>query len=202
MENNGEENMGIKSLEWLATLSRTVSEAEGKTDGKLTALKLALDRAAQLLRSAMAAKASVWWVGNGGSAAICSHLAQDTMNKLELKSLFLGDHSLLTCMANDFGYRQVYARPLDRFASADDLLIAISSSGNSDNIISCVNLAHEKGMNIITLSGMSKNNKLWNCQSDVSFFLDSVLYGIVEVGHEAILHGIIETLWLKTKKSK
>ncbi len=199
MDNSGK----IKSVEeWLMLLSKSVLQAKARVSGHQIPISEGFQRASSLFKSAADNGSSIWWVGNGGSASVCSHLAQDTMNKLDVKSLFLGDPSLLTCMANDFGYPQVYARPLDRFAEPGDLLVAISSSGNSDNILNCVKLAKEKGMKIISLSGMKLSNKLWNSQSDVSFFIDSPLYGIVEVGHEAVLHGIIETMWLETQNNK
>lgn len=183
-------------LEWYEQLGRAVKSARAAIRNRQAGFEPALDEAASLIRRARDAGASIWWVGNGGSAAICSHLAQDMMNKLSVKSLYHGDSSLLTCMANDFGYRDVYARPLATLAEKGDLLIAISSSGNSENILRCVDLAEKKGMGVITLSGFDPSNKLWNRDSDVSFFVASHLYGIVEMSHEAILHGLIETMWL------
>ncbi len=79
----------------------------------------------------------------------------------------------------------------------EDLLIAISSSGNSPNILSCVEMATHKKMNTISCSGFSDSNRLWNAAAQVSFFIDANLYGIVEVSHEAILHSIIESLFLQ-----
>ena len=81
------------------------------------------------------------------------------------------------------------------FQNREISLIAISSSGNSENILSCVNVAKQKGVQVVALSGMHENNKLWN--GNISFFVSSDLYGIVEVNHEAILHGIIDVLWLE-----
>ena len=182
---------------WLDHLNRAMKASKGKINQQPASLEDTLDQAGRLFKTAIKDQTSIWWVGNGGSAAICSHLAQDVMNKLGVKSVFLGEASLLTCMANDFGYEQVYARPLKRMAEKNDVLIAISSSGNSENIISSVKLARDIEMKVITLSGMDETNMLWSLESDVSIYLDSNLYGIVEVGHEAILHGIVETLWLK-----
>ncbi len=164
--------------------------------------------AGTLIKKTIESGASVWWVGNGGSAAISSHLSQDMLNKLGARSFYLGDSSLMTCMANDFGYENVYAKPLEKLVNSKDLLIAISSSGNSKNIIRCVELARRKGMNVIALSGFKETNTLWNIEVNVSFFVSADLYGIVEVSHEAILHSVIESLWqeenhlLKIRQSK
>jgi D-sedoheptulose 7-phosphate isomerase len=145
--------------------------------------------------------ANIWWVGNGGSSAICSHLSQDMLNKLGARSFFLGDVSLMTCMANDFGYENVYFQPLKKLAKPEDLLIAISSSGNSDNILLCAEMALERGMKLITLSGFKDDNRLWNMKSDLSFFVPADLFGLVELTHEAILHGVVESLWLENEAS-
>ncbi len=187
--------------EWLKQLGVVLDKTKSKVGRMETSFDDASKEVMHLLKTSMASKQSVFWVGNGGSASICAHLSQDMMNKLNIKSLYFGETSLLTCMANDFGYEQVYAKPLKQFVQKDDLLIAISSSGNSDNILNSVKIAQDTGMKIVTLSGMKEDNKLWNTESDVSFFLSSDLYGIVEVGHEALLHGIIETLWLQTTSS-
>ena len=184
-------------VEWYADLSRALLNVQAKLLDRDAGFETGLDKAKRFIIDTGKCDATVWWVGNGGSAAICSHLAQDVMNKLDIKSFFLGDSSLMTCMANDFGYENVYAKPLEKLAGKDDLLIAISSSGNSPNIINCVDTIRQKGGRVVSLSGFDKSNLLWNKNSDVSFFVSSDLYGIVEMAHEAILHGLIETRWLE-----
>lgn len=193
--------MSVKDpKEWLELLKDAIAGVKSKT-GKVSA---SFDDAANVVKnmfkSSMDEGRSIFWVGNGGSTAICSHLSQDIMNKLGIKSHCFSDPSLMTCMANDYGYENVYARPLTVHASENDILIAISSSGNSENILNAVAVARKKNMQIITLSGLNKNNKLWQINSQASFFVSSNLYGIVEVSHEAILHGVIETLWLEDQQ--
>lgn len=185
---------------WYESLGKALKQVQVKVGENNAELKAGLDQTVALLQSTRKSGAYAWWVGNGGSAAICSHLAQDMMNKLDMKSVYQGDSSLMTCMANDFGYENVYAKPLEKLADKGDLLIAISSSGNSANILNCVDMARSKGMKIITLSGFDPENRLWNRKTDVSFFIASNLYGIVEMSHEAILHGIIETMWLDARR--
>jgi len=186
--------------QWLKKLNHTILLTESKNQGELVSLENGCYAAGDLILQTIASKASVWWIGNGGSAAICSHLSQDLLNKLGARSLCLGDSSLMTCMANDFGYENVYAKPLEQLADPNDLLIAISSSGNSENIVSCAELAVEKGINLISLSGFNADNRLWNIEGNVSFLVPADLYGIVELSHESILHGIIETLWLRKNR--
>ena len=198
----GDMNMAVESSldprSWLRLLGETIKETKGKIGSSSVSFDQALDKAITLFRQTSEARKSIWWIGNGGSAGICSHLSQDVMNKLKTKSVYTGDASLLTCVANDFGYEKIYSKPLEQLADAGDLLVAISSSGNSENIVSCLRLAEKKQIKVISLSGMKENNRLWNSNFGVAFFCPSTLYGIVEVSHEAILHGIIETLWLES----
>lgn len=183
-------------IDWLKNLHQALMSTQCRIHSKETSFEQGLFAATKVLDEAFLNRASVWWAGNGGSAAICSHLSQDVLNKLKIKSLYTGDAALMTCMANDFGYADIYTRPLKSFVEKGDVLIAISSSGNSDNIVSCAGMAIENGLHVISLSGMKDTNKLYALSCDVSFFVESGLYGIVETSHEAILHGIIEMLWL------
>lgn len=182
---------------WLKKLNKTILSAKCRQDNTQIGLEKGCHATGTLIHQTIESGSSVWWVGNGGSAAISSHLSQDMLNKLGARSFCLNDSSLMTCMANDFGYENVYVKPLEKLVKPGDLLIAISSSGNSKNIIRCAELALQKGMNIIALSGFKETNTLWNIKTNVSFFVPADLYGIVEVSHEAILHGVIESLWLE-----
>jgi len=187
---------------WLKKLNQTILAGQCRIDNKNICLEDGCNAAAQIIKKAIETDVSIWWVGNGGSAAMCSHLSQDMLNKLGARSFFLGDTSLTTCMANDFGYENVYLIPLEKLVRPKDLLIAISSSGNSENILRCAEMALKRGMDLITLSGFKPDNRLWNIKSDLSFFVPADLFGVVELSHEAILHGVIESLWLQKKIEK
>ncbi|MBF0469614.1 MAG: SIS domain-containing protein [Desulfamplus sp.] len=182
---------------WLEELQMVLSRVECRVGNQSVHKEQGFLALEQRLLEVRASDCTVWWVGNGGSAAICSHLSQDMLNKLKLRSMSLNDSSLMTCMSNDFGYANVFKRPLEILANKGDLLIAISSSGNSENIAVCAELARKKGMHLVTLSGFHQNNLLWTGKNDIAFYLPASLYGIVEVGHEALLHAVIETLFLK-----
>lgn len=191
----------MKAETWISKLSEILSNPLCRIEGRQIEANKAFEKMKQLLTDTRANDKAVYWVGNGGSAAICSHLSQDVLNKLETKSYVLSDTSLLTCMANDFGYESVYQKPLQKLMNEGDLLIAISSSGNSQNIINAVDVANEKGGKIIALSAFDPSNKLNQTKADVSLFLECALYGHAEVGHEALLHAVIETLWMENQKN-
>ncbi len=97
------------------------------------------------------------------------------------------DISLLTAVSNDISYESSFAQPLERFSKSGDLLVTISSSGNSPNIIASIKAAKENGVNIITLSGMNPENKS-RISGDLNFFIKAPYYGWVECGHQVLLH--------------
>ena len=130
-------------------------------------------------------------IGNGGSAGVASHAATDFFNVAKIKTFTLHESSLLTCMTNDYGYENGFARMLDQVINKNDVLIAISSSGNSINIRNAADIAKKHQANIITLSGFSKDNPLRK-MGDINIWLDSDDYGFVEIGHQFLLHNIAD----------
>lgn len=133
----------------------------------------------------------VMYVGNGGSAAIASHLAIDVSRNGGIPALCFNDGAALTCMANDFGYDQVFARQLAMHALQGDVLIAISSSGQSPNILNAVRVANERGCHLITLSGFRPDNPLRQL-GDINLFVADTHYGHVEVSHLILAHSMLD----------
>ncbi len=130
-------------------------------------------------------------IGNGGSAGIASHFCNDLIKSLKIPANTLVDSNILTCLANDFGYDKCYSEALKVNMKKQDLLVAISSSGNSLNIINAVKIANEKKANVITLSGFDALNLLRK-EGDLNFWINRIDYGIVEMGHFFILHTLID----------
>ncbi len=186
---------------WLEGLFETISNASSRMQDKNCDLETALSALESMLLDLRTHDAALWWVGNGGSAAICSHLSQDVLNKLNIRSQTLNDPALQTCMANDYGFEEVFSRPLSLLARPGDMLIAISSSGNSQNIINAAKFAGENGMTLATLSAFEGDNPLWSLKANLSFHLSTSLYGHAELGHEALLHSVLECMYLKQKQN-
>jgi D-sedoheptulose 7-phosphate isomerase len=132
-------------------------------------------------------------VGNGGSSAIASHAANDFINVGQINAYTISDPAIITCLANDYGYENVFSRRLKLSASDGDVLIAISSSGESENIINAVNIAKESNMEVVTFSGFSENNRL-RLLGDSNFWCDSSDYGIVEISHQFLLHNLSDRI--------
>ena len=133
------------------------------------------------------------WVGNGGSAGIASHQAVDFLRTAGMPNYVPSDFSLLTCMGNDYGYEKIFSEPIKVNANPGDLLVAISSSGKSPNILNVVKVARERGCHVITLSGFESDNPLRSL-GDVNFYVPSSNYRHVESAHLFICNCILEGL--------
>lgn len=145
-------------------------------------------------------KNSIYIIGNGGSAAVASHAQIDFLNVAKLKVHVLHESSVMTCMANDYGYENAFSRVLETFIAENDLLIAISSSGQSQNICKAVMTAKKVGAKVITLTGFKSSNNLRQL-GDINYWLDSTDYGFVEIGHQFILHNLSDRFGLLKNKS-
>lgn len=154
-----------------------------------------IERAVGMLLSAREKRGGVYVVGNGGSAAVAAHMANDFVNVAKLRATTLHDPSLFSCMANDYGYDNAFARILETMAGPGDVLIAISSSGNSMNIRNAVDSAHAAGAGAITLSGFKPDNPL-RAMGDLNFYTGATDYGLVEIGHLFLLHNLADRIRL------
>lgn len=133
-------------------------------------------------------------LGNGGSNAISAHIAEDYTKALKKKTIAFTDSARLTCYSNDYGYENAFSQYLSEFSTTNSLVILISSSGNSKNILNCAQYCLENNIEYIIFSGFDKNNLLKNKYSDhalLDFWVESDDYGVVECIHEIILHSVI-----------
>jgi len=169
--------------EYLATFQQLVDGIDRD------AVEVAVDR----LRIARDRGATVYIAGNGGSAATATHLANDLgkatkqSGRRPFRVLSMSDNiSWLTALANDEGYERVFAGQLENFVGPDDVLIVISASGNSPNIIEAVKLARERGAVSIGLVGFDGGKV--RALVDICLWLESPIgaYGPVETGHSLL----------------
>lgn len=165
------------------------------TDGTGTRLELAagMARAIELIVGQTALGRKLMFVGNGASAAIASHQSVDFWKAGGMRAIAFNDPSLLTCIANDYGYPSVFEKPVEMFADPGDVLVAISSSGRSENIVRAAQMARARGCQVVTLSGFAADNPLRGL-GDVNFYVPSKSYGHVEVTHLALSHGMLDTI--------
>jgi D-sedoheptulose 7-phosphate isomerase len=130
-------------------------------------------------------------VGNGGSAAIASHVSVDFTKAAGMRSICFNESSLITCFANDYGYENWVARALEFHADKNDMVFLISSSGSSKNITNGAIQAKEMGLPIVTLSGFSSENEL-RTLGNVNLWVNSTQYNVVEIVHQTWILSIID----------
>jgi len=147
----------------------------------------AVARWVSMTRAAHDAGGHVYIIGNGGSAGMASHMAADACKNGHLRAMSFSDVALLTATANDLAYDQVFALPIERLGRPGDLLIAISSSGNSPNIVRALEAARSIGLRVVTLTGMNADNRA-RALGDLNFHVPLARYGWTESAHQVILH--------------
>lgn len=157
-----------------------------------------INRALDLIKTAVEEARTIYLCGNGGSALTASHIVTDWAKmrwinkKSQLKAFCLSDNiGMLTAYANDVSYDNVYSEPLQNYASKGDILIAISGSGNSENIIQALKVARTTGLTSIGLTGFSGGQVMELSDVSVHFPIDDMQ--IVEdlhlsFGHIAMKH--------------
>ena len=145
----------------------------------------------RMVKLAKAANKAFYFIGNGGSAAIASHMAADWMKNGGMRAMAFNDGAALTCLSNDLGYERVFSVPLQRFANQGDVLFAVSSSGQSQNILEAASLGERLLLNVVTLSGFRPDNLLRRLGKH-NFYVPSMKYGVVEIAHLAILHSLLD----------
>jgi len=150
-----------------------------------------IEEVVSLIKITNERKGKLIFVGNGGSAAMASHVAVDFTKNAKIRSINFNEADLLTCFGNDFGYENWVKESLNFYADKDDLIFLISSSGNSMNMINAAKFCEKNSLKYVTLSGFDIDNKLYQ-KGDVRFWVDSKEYNIVEMTHHIILLLIVD----------
>lgn len=155
--------------------------------------RAALDRAAELIAETAHAGRRIYSCGNGGSAAIANHLVCDCLKGIRNESTLRPEVvslsttiELVTAIGNDLGYDQIFSYQLDSLGKPGDLLMAISSSGNSPNIAAAIEAAKAIGMTVIAMTGFDGGAAAR--MADVSLHVRADNYGLVEDVHQALMH--------------
>jgi D-sedoheptulose 7-phosphate isomerase len=131
--------------------------------------------------------------GNGASASIASHLATDFAKQGKVRAMAFNDANLITALGNDCGFENWIAKAVEIYADPRDVLILISSSGKSPNVVKAAHQAKAQGLYVAAFTGFSHDNPL-GAASDVNFWVDSRSYNIVECTHMILLAGIVDLL--------
>ena len=132
--------------------------------------------------------------GNGGSAAMASHFSVDLTKNANIRCVNYNEADLITCFANDYGFARWAEKAVDFYGDEGDLLIVISSSGSSENMLSGVKAARNGNFRgVVTFSGFSENNPLRQL-GDINLWIDSRAYNFVENIHQIWLLSIVDLI--------
>jgi len=152
-----------------------------------------LEKSASMVWTAHQSGKKIILVGNGGSAAMASHVAVDFTKAAGIRAINFNEADLITCFSNDYGYEYWVAKALEAYADPGDLAVLISSSGKSPNIVKGAEKAKNIGASVITVSGFLSGNPLRKL-GDLNLWVDSSDYNIVEMTHHVWLVAIIDYL--------
>lgn len=167
-------------------------------DGKALSVS-AVEYLAEFLRKARAAKKKVFFIGNGGSAGIAVHMTADFLKNGRMRTVDMYGAATITCLGNDYGYEYIFSKQLELLADEGDVLIAISSSGNSPNILLAADVMKKCGGTVVTLTGFREDNKLRQ-KGDYNLYVPSMEYGIVESIHNRILQQVVDEMMAQDRQ--
>lgn len=158
-------------------------------------VRAGLERAKEQIINCSRSKGTVYILGNGGSAAMASHVTVDLVKSASIKAQNFNDADFITCYANDYGYANWMKEALDKYATQNDLVILISSSGASKNIIHAAEWCLENNIDFITLTGGSSDNPLKNINNPgVNLWVDSKAYNHIEMVHHIWLLALVDCI--------
>lgn len=146
-----------------------------------------IDRMCELSAECRDKGSAQYICGNGASAAFASHMSIDWSKNAGVRTLAFNDPALLTAVANDVGADALFSKGLAYYGKPSDILVTVSSSGNSPNIFNAIEKARELSMHVVTLSGLRSNNKSREL-GDLNFYVPAKTYGVAECAHQIILH--------------
>ena len=172
-------------FERLVELSQNMHASDEK--GVASPLDAAAEELVKMILSIKKDGGKIMLVANGGSAAIVSHMHNDLSKAVGVRAMVFNEPPLLTALTNDEGYENAFKRCVDLWAQRNDMLIAISSSGRSANILNAVKSAIGLGARVVTLSGFDSDNPLRRL-GEINFFVNSHIYGYVELAHSSLTH--------------
>ena len=150
-----------------------------------------IEQSVQLIQRSIHNKSKVYIVGNGGSASIASHVSVDFAKVARVPSSTFNNSNLITCFANDYGYENWVVEAIKAYTNINDLIILISSSGTSKNIVNAAQYCKDNNIDLITLSGFTKDNPL-STLGNVNFHIESNEYNYIEMSHHIILLALVD----------
>jgi D-sedoheptulose 7-phosphate isomerase len=168
----------------------TIVETPGG-EARSAGLAEGIDAFLRIGRDAHARDRKLILIGNGASASLASHFASDFSKNAGIRAMSVTDGAMLTALVNDIGAEAIFSKQIDFYAQRGDVLVAISSSGSSPNILAAVAAARDRGCAVVSFSGFDPENPLRR-SGDLNFHVPADEYGFVEVTHTALIHAILD----------
>ena len=150
-----------------------------------------IDQSVKLIDKCRKKGGKVYIVGNGGSSSMASHVSVDFAKVARVPSDTFNNANLITCFANDYGHDNWVLEAIKAYTNKKDMVILISSSGTSKNIINGASYCNEIGIPLLTLSGFSSDNPLSKL-GDINMHIESESYNFIEMSHHIILVAIVD----------
>ena len=132
-------------------------------------------------------RGSFYFAGNGASASVAEHMSSDCFQNADFATVTCSEVSYITAVSNDVSFEDVFSYKINKTMKNTDMLITISSSGNSPNIVKAIGAAKAKGAYIVTISGMKPDNQS-RIAGHLNFYVPTTTYGMVESAHSILLH--------------
>ena len=165
--------------------TKSINEILNNVDSDL------IEKSVKIINKTIKQNKGIFIIGNGGSASIASHVSVDFAKVARVRSSTFNNANLITCFANDYKYENWVTEAIKAYCDRKDLIILISSSGTSKNIVNAAKYCKKNKINLITLSGFNKNNPLSKLGS-INFYINSTNYNFIEMSHHIILLSIVD----------
>lgn len=176
---------------YFESIHSTLNESIYSIDNNNVSKDILFDELLKTTREVKKNKGKIYFFGNGASASFANHMALDWSKNGKILSFSLSDSALITALSNDYNFDSIFKEFLMiNNVSKKDLVVSISSSGNSSNVVSSLDYCKSLGIKTLALSGLKPNNKSVEL-SHYSIYVPRKTYGIVECTHQILLH-----MWL------
>ena len=152
-----------------------------------------INKVVEILKKCKTQRGCLYICGNGGSAGIAQHMTADFLKNGGIRTYNMYGQSTITCISNDLTYEYVFCKQLEMLAEDGDILIAISSSGESENIIKAIREMQRVKGTVITLTGFQEENQIRK-MGDINIYVPAKQYGMVESVHNLILQQMVDEI--------
>lgn len=180
--------MNLEDQQWLKNYFDLYRDALLGTDVRKQLVELK-----NLFQKTHALGKKIIFIGNGGSAAMASHCAVDFTKNAGIRCINFNEADLITCFANDFGYERCYAKALEFYSDPGDVIVLISSSGKSANVLRAAEYANAKGLFLVTLTGFGLDNPL-ALRGKLNLCVNSRAYNVIENTHQIWLLAVCDLI--------